>query len=420
MATGLASFRSESAGNISVDPLTDRGSYAESRDDLSCAPRVLVVLETMSGWSRGTLRGFMGLAHSHAWTVLHSRPDDDLSCMMEQWRPTVAVIGPELGERTIAALAPAALISVNCDRSSTGISSICLDDAAIARLAAEHLVGTGLKQVTTLRFDESSFAVARGQAFEARARALQALLVDGWDGRGVRRAKTRGNAASDVVSWLRALPRPCGIFTTTDSWGRTVARYAQLAGLRVPEDIALIGVDNDTLECELSAPPLSSVLVPWREVGERAAELVQAVLARNAQPVTRFVISPLTVVARRSSDVLAVDDCLVAEAVGWIRANADQRLSVGMVVRGVNSGRQRLERAFRRVLKRTIQEEIRRSHVAVARRLLETTSRELSEIAQRSGFTNATLLNLAFQRELGVAPGAYRRRMLKALSDVAE
>jgi LacI family transcriptional regulator len=420
MATGLGSFQSESAGNISVNPETGRDSYAGCCDDLSRAPRVLVVLDTMSAWSRGTLRGFMELAHSNAWTVLHYRPDDDLSCLMEQWRPAVAVIGPELDERAIAALAPAALISVNCDRSAAGISSICLDDAAIARLAAEHLVGTGLKHVSTVRFDESSFAVTRGQEFEARARALQALVVDGWDGRDVGRATIPGAPPSDVVSWLRALPRPCGIFTSTDTWGRTVARYAQLAGLRVPEDIALIGVDNDTLECELSAPPLSSVLVPWREIGERAAELVQAALARNAEPAKRFVIAPFTVVARRSSDFLAVDDRLVAEAVGWIRANADQRLTVSMVVSGVNSGRQRLERAFRRGLKRTIQEEIRRSHVDVARRLLETTRGELSEIAQRSGFTNATLLNLAFQRELGVAPGAYRRRMLKALSDVAE
>ena len=197
-----------------------------------------------------------------------------------------------------------------------------------------------------------------------------------------------------------------------------MARYARVAGLRVPEDIALVGVDNDTSECELMSPPLSSVPVPWTEVGQNAAKLVHRALSGKSLDAQRIVVSPLAVVARRSSDVLAVDDGLVSKAVAWIRANAERRLTVGMVVQTVKSGRQRLERAFRRVLDRTIQEEIRRSHVDVARRLLETTHVELKQIAQQSGFTNATLLNLAFQRELGMAPGAYRRRMQHALCGV--
>jgi LacI family transcriptional regulator len=257
--------------------------------------------------------------------------------------------------------------------------------------------------------------VAREQAFIERARAAGVRVVAGWAGTSA--AERRENPAA-MLSWLRALPKPCGIFTCTDGWGRAVARYARVAGLRMPEDIALVGVDNDTSECELMSPQLSSVPVPWVEVGKNAAKLVQHALAGKSLHAQRVVVSPLAVVVRRSSDVLAVDDGLVSKAVTWIRANAERRLTVGMVVQAVESGRQRLERAFRRVLDRTIQEEIRRSHVDVARRLLETTEVELRQIARQSGFTNATLLNLAFQRELGMAPGAYRRRMQQALCGV--
>jgi LacI family transcriptional regulator len=114
---------------------------------------------------------------------------------------------------------------------------------------------------------------------------------------------------------------------------------------------------------------------------------------------------------RRSTEVLAVDDELVASAVRWIRENADRRLTVPMVARAIGGGRQRLERRFRAVLDRTVQEEIRRAHVEAARHLLTTTRAKLPEIAKKSGFTNAGLLNAAFLREIGTPPGVYRRRL---------
>ena len=114
--------------------------------------------------------------------------------------------------------------------------------------------------------------------------------------------------------------------------------------------------------------------------------------------------------ARRSSQVLAIDDELVAKAVTWTHAHADRRLTVPTVAKAVGSGRQRLERRFRAVLDRTVQEEIRRAHVELAKRLLVTTNVSVADVAKQSGFTNAALLSVAFQRELGMPPSAYRRR----------
>jgi LacI family transcriptional regulator len=189
-----------------------------------------------------------------------------------------------------------------------------------------------------------------------------------------------------------------------------VANWAREAGLRVPEDVAIIGANNDVLECELIAPPLSSVMIPWELVGQEAAEMARAALANVTIAGRRSLVAPMAVVARRSTDLLAVDDELVIRAVAWIRDNAERRLTVPMVARAVGGGRQRLERRFRRALERTVQEEIRRAHVERAMRLLATSTSPLSEIAKRSGFTNASLLNTAFQREVGTPPGAYRRR----------
>jgi len=375
---------------------------------------VLVALDTNTAWSRGTLRGFMESAHERGWTVLHYDTDTDLTWLVHEWKPSAIVIGPEVDPSTTSALSVPHVVSVIADRCSVGVASVCLDEQAIASQAAEHLLATGLKTVSTYRADESGFALAREQAFIARARGAGVRVAPGWRGESSR--ERRENPAA-LLTWLRELPKPCGIFTGTDYWGRAVARYARVAGLRMPEDVALVGVDNDSAECELMSPQLSSVSVPWIEVGKSAASLVHGALSGKSPAVPRVVVAPLAVVARRSSDVLAVDDELVSTAVAWIRANAERRLTVSMVVQAAHSGRQRLERAFRRVLGRTIQEEIRRSHVDIARRLLETTRAELPEIAQQSGFTNAALLNLAFQRELGMPPGAYRRRMQRALGN---
>jgi LacI family transcriptional regulator len=395
-------------------------------------PRVLVILDTVAAWSRGVLRGFMAAAHERGWTLLHYSPLVDLNWVADEWAPDVAVIGPGVDAASLARFASTSLVSVTVDRSADRIASVCLEEERIGALALRHLLSTGLRHVSTCRYNAAPFAVARERAFVESARAAGVNVAVGW---GSAEALARNWAEdpavprtmpmeslrpSAMVEWLRTLPKPCGIFTCTDGWARPVVRCTRVAGLRVPEDIALIGADNDALECELMAPPLSSVMIPWQEVGRSAAHLVQLALSGRSISDQRIVVSPLAVQARRSSDVLAIDDELVAKAVRWIRAHIDQRLTVTMVARAVGSARQRLERRFRRVLDRTVKDEIQRARVEAARELLGTTLAGLAEVAKRSGFTTAALLNLAFRREIGMPPGVYRRQMRQELSGVSE
>jgi LacI family transcriptional regulator len=393
---------------------------------------VLVILDTVAAWSRGILRGFTSAAHERGWTLLHYSPLVDLNWVADEWAPDAAVIGPGLDPASLGRLAPASLVSVTVDRSADQIASVCLDEESIGALALRHLLSTGLRCVSTCRYNPSAFAVARERAFVERARAAGLQVAVGWGSDDALALKWAEDPAvprimpmeslrpAAMVTWLRALPKPCGIFTCTDGWARPVVRCTRVAGLRVPEDIALVGVDNDALECELMAPPLSSVMIPWQELGRSAATLVQLALSGQSIAGKRIVISPLAVMPRRSSDILAIEDPLVARAVRWIRANIDRRLTVTMVSSAVGSARQRLERRFRRVLDRTVKEEIQRARVEAARKLLGTTSSGLAEVAKRSGFTNAALLNVAFRREIGVPPGVYRRRLSQQLSGVGE
>jgi LacI family transcriptional regulator len=378
-------------------------------------PRVLVILNAGPAWSSGILRGFVDVAHERGWMVLHYHPPADVERLMREFSPVAAVIGPDSLHLSVDTLAPGSLIAVAVDRSSEGIASACVDEEAVAGLALDHLLATGLCHVTTVRFDDTPCAIARERAFVARARAAGARVPIGWGSDEAGPTQRSQNSAA-MVPWLLALPKPCGIFTCTDRWAREVARYIRLANLRVPEDLPLVGVDNDVVECELLAPPLSSVMIPWQELGKNAAKLVQLALAGRQGEHQRLVCAPIGVQARRSTEILAVDDVLVAKAVRWIREHADRRVSVPMVARAVGGGRQRLERRFRRVLDRTVVDEIRLAHLDVAKKLLQTTTLSMAEVARRSGFTNAALLSIAFQRELGMPPGVYRRGVQQAIT----
>lgn len=365
-------------------------------------PRVLLVMHAEGGWARGVLRGFMRHAHRRAWEVLHYHPDDDLDWMLKEHSPDVVVVGPS-GEPWPVALRNRAAMVVNEDRSGDGVASVCLDEVRISELAFEHFAARGLTHVTTFQFDGWVFAQIRARAFREAAMRAGLVAVPGWVGTAEQPAA--------IQAWLRELPKPCGVFVCCDTWGRLVTQYARSSQQRVPEDLCLVGVDNDALQCELITPPLSSVAIPWQAMGEGAAELVHRVVNGGSIEGQRVVIEPVEVVARRSSDVLAISDAVVRAAVTWIREHAAQRMTVPTVTAAVGIGRQRLERLFREHIGRTIMQEIRRTHVEAAKQLLAATELPLPEIARRSGFTTSALLNQAFHREVGVPPGEYRRRL---------
>jgi LacI family transcriptional regulator len=386
---------------------------------MTAGARVLIVLGTSAAWSRGILRGFSSAAHEQGWILLHYHPHINLDWLVREWNPEAVVLGPEWTGAWPAALRSRTSVSVNADRSAEGVGSVCLDEERIADVALEHLRSTGLTNLATFRFDDSAFAVARDRRFRRQAPRVGARMVAAWWADGAEPAR-RHEVPATMIAWLRALPKPCGVFACCDSWSRVIARYARVAGLRVPEDLAIIGADNDPTECELSAPPLSSVAIPWRRVGEEAAALVRRSLAGGAIARRRTVVTPGPVVVRRSSDVLAIQDAVAAAAVAWIRAHARGRISVPSVAVAAHVSRQRLERRFRAVLGRTVMQEIRRARVELAKRVLATTRLGLPAVAERSGFTSAALLNAAFQRELGMTPGAYRRMVQGTLAAVPD
>jgi LacI family transcriptional regulator len=365
------------------------------------------------------VRGFAASAHERDWTLLHYFPSADLDWLLAEVAPEAVVLGPQLTGPWPSALATRMTVCVNTDCTAEGVASVCLDEEQIADVALSHLLSKGIENLTTFRFDPSPFAVRREQRFREQCVASGARWFEPWWVEGAMPSRSQEDPAA-IRAWLSGLGKPCGVFACCDAWARVVARYAALAGLRVPEDVAIVGADNDTMECEITVPALSSVAVPWRSVGQQAATLVQQALQGRTIAGKRVVIAPADIVARRSTDSFAIRDTLVAAAVTWIHSHADRPLSVPSVAGAMSTTRQRLERRFRATLGRTVMQEVRRAHVEAAKRLLSATHLALPEIAKRSGFTNPALLGIAFRREVGLPPGAYRKRLQGRIVDQAE
>jgi LacI family transcriptional regulator len=288
-----------------------------------------------------------------------------------------------------------------------------VDNAEVGRLAAQHFLERGLRHFAFVGNPQWLYSIAREAAFRATLEQSNASVVSyhddvehSFDPRGQQRPLDRR-----VHRWLLALPKPIGIFTPNDLWGVRVTEVCRQKGLRVPEDVAVLGVDDDDLYCELARPPLSSVIVPAERIGYEAAALLERMLEGEKAPAEPILLPPPGVVTRRSTEVLAIDDPHVTAAVRYIREHAHLPVQVSDVFEQVPVGRRWLERAFRKVLGRGVWEEIRRVHVERARRLLTETHLSIEAVAIQSGFSDFRHLAVVFRKELGVSPTAYRRQM---------
>jgi LacI family transcriptional regulator len=200
------------------------------------------------------------------------------------------------------------------------------------------------------------------------------------------------------------------VMACNDDRGREVLEACRAAGLRVPEEVAVVGVDNDELLCELGDPPLSSVALNAEAGGYRAAALLDLMMRGRVRKRRQLLVEPLHVVARRSTDIVALDDPEVAAALHFIHDHAAEPIVVDDLVRHVLISRRSLEIRFRTVTGRTLHAEIQRVRVARACRLLLETELAVSRVAEASGFGSPSYLSQIFRREFATTPAGYRRR----------
>ncbi|HPS53121.1 MAG TPA: substrate-binding domain-containing protein, partial [Phycisphaerae bacterium] len=213
-----------------------------------------------------------------------------------------------------------------------------------------------------------------------------------------------------LAEWLTRLPKPCGIFAATDVRARAVLDAALLANIRVPDEIAVMGVDNDELFCELCQPPLSSVELNGEWAGYESARLLDRMIAGEDGGKTAVFVEPTGIVERQSTDVIAVDDVDVARAVRFIHSNVGRLIGVQNVADYVAASRRSLEIRFKKFLNRTVNAEIQLTRIGRAKEMLLKTDMTVSRIAELAGFGSDTYMGAVFKKRFGMTPLKFRQK----------
>ena len=297
---------------------------------------------------------------------------------------------------------------------ATRIPYFASDDEAIARLAAEHLMDRGFRRLAFYGYPRTRvnrWSQIRGEAFRQAAEqaGIPCSIYTGRHGT----ARKWTELQRGLTAWLRSLEKPVGLMACNDVRARHVLEACRAIGARIPEDVALIGVDNDEMICDLTDPPLSSVEQGARRMGYEAAAALDRLMSRRKLSQVRFVVEPVGVVTRRSTDTLAIEDLDVAMAVRFIHQRACRRIQISDVADHVGVSRSTLKNRFKDVLGRTIHAEIQRVQLERAKQLIIETDLPLKQIAQQAGFQNVQYLTRLFRNHVGQTPAQFRRQRIK-------
>jgi len=275
-------------------------------------------------------------------------------------------------------------------------------------LAAAHLLSLGLPHFAFFGSRAHYYSLLREQGFR------QAIGAAGLSCHvflnGAAHDDKVGAAAEPLEQWVRRLPKPIGIMASTDHRALDLLAVCRKLEIDVPRDVAVLGVDNDDVFCELVNPTLSSIALSTQRIGYEAARMLDRLMAGEKPPQNQVLIPPAGVVPRRSSDLPSILDADVAAAVRYISLHVQDDLQVADVLREVPVSRRSLEQRFLKVLGRTPAAEIRRAQIEVAKQLLEETDEPMERIALAAGFSNAKQLGASFRHETATTPSEHRRR----------
>jgi LacI family transcriptional regulator len=374
------------------------------------SPKVALLIETSNAYARGLLRGIVNYLHQHRpWSIYlaeHGRGDRPPS-WLSGWDGD-GIIARIENQPIADALArlKIPIVDVSAARLLPKLPWFETDDAAIARLAAEHLLERGFKHFAYCGDPSFNWSNWRSEQFQ------QIIQNAGWNchvyqvpGRG---AVDDDEELESIIEWVRQLPKPSGIMACYDLRGQQVLDACRHIGVAVPDEIAVIGVDDDELLCELSSPPLSSVIPNTHRTGYEAAALLDRMMGGARVPGETYLIPPLGITVRQSTDVLAIEDATVAKAVRFIREHAFEGINVSDVLKAVPHSRRLLEGRFKKQLGRTPHEEIIRVQINRVKQLLTESDLSLEEIAERSGFRHVEYLSVVFKKKTGLPPSRYR------------
>lgn len=373
--------------------------------------RVAVVMHRWVGYLHGVQRGIAEYVEQKPeWMCQHLLPEPEHLKLLDAapLHGMIAYVENEYLPELVAKGVPVVDVS---NWIPSPFTRVIPDDLAIGRMAAEYLADLGLRHFAFFGYPHALFSQLRQRGFtEVLESAGHKVRVWEEPATPVVDPTVPAGISPAILQWLRDLPKPVGILCTNDVSGADVLDICRHAEIHVPEEICVLGVDNDELLTRISHPPLSSITLHTEKIGFEAARLLDEMMSGKPAPKDPILLPPVGVVSRQSTNLLSIADEDVLTVIRHIRDNVHRNLSVDDLLRVAPVNRRFLERRFRQHLGRSPLQEIRRVRLEKAKELLSGTDLSMPAIAKRSGFPNPERLANVFRAMTGMTPTAYRQK----------
>ena len=384
-------------------------------------PTVALFIESSRASGRSLLLGIAAYARHHGPWAFYWEPGglENASRRLESLDVDGIILRDvEVLEQVLPRIIPTIVVG-HSRREVRGFSNVITDSEMISRFAAEHLIDCGFRDFAFVGYEGNPWSDERRDVFvkfiskagyQTQLYSIATVRVPAREPFQDAREIPWKTEQTIMANWLKQLPLPIGIMACNDDRAEKLIEACKLAGLRVPDDVGIIGADNDELVCELAHPPLSSVAISFERAGFESARLLHKMMGHPRRSRTNnIIVEPTHVVPRQSTDILFIEDAAVARAVRFIRHNACRQIGVNDVVSAAGLSRRVLERRFRAAVGRSVLSEVRRIRVDQISRLLVDTNQSVSEIALASGFPGVEHLARYFRQERRMTPLAYRK-----------
>jgi LacI family transcriptional regulator len=399
----------------SVTPAVKKRHDDHPRPSLARPPHVAVIVETSTSFGRRVVRGISRFARGQGpWSIYVEQRSifDPPPPWLKRWHGEGIICNratPEVDRAVRTTGVP--VVDLGGPTDEPDAVQVLNNDAAIGRLAAEHLLGAGFRRLGFVGHSGVYWSDDRLGGFGRAATAAGATCEVFRPG-GARRRRFNQppweEELGSMIAWLEGLQKPVGVMAANDFRAVQVLDAARQAGVAVPEQASVIGVDDEEVVAEAARPSLSTVIPAAEQIGFTAAETLALMMAGRRPELQQRRVDPLGIVTRQSTSALAIDDPFVAEAMKCIRENACGGIKVGDVLERVGMSRTALQRHMIESTGRGIHEHIAAAKVEVIKDLLARTDLSLPAIAERVGVTHATYLSTLFKRHTGMTLSDYR------------
>lgn len=375
---------------------------------------VALLIETSNAYARGLLDGIVAYQREHeVWSIYvgeqqrGARPP----VWLKNWHGDGIIARIETDAIAAAVRrAHVPVVDVSAARRIPSLPWVETDDSKIAQLAARHLIDRGFRTLAFCGEPVFNWSRWREQSFInfADEANCECFVYRGKSPHEKGYSWTREQRS--LTAWIRKLPKPVGVMACYDFKGQQLLDACRELDIAGPEQVAVIGCDDDVRLCNLCTPPLSSVIPDTTRTGFQAAELLDRMMAGEKVSNEGTLVPPMGIALRQSSDVFAIEDEDIVAALRYIREHACDGISVRDVLRAVPLSRRMLEHRFQKMVRRSPHAEIVRIRMERASRLLRETDLSLAEIAKKAGFAHADYLSVAFKKQAGMSPREFRRR----------